>query len=591
MKKVLVFILACLSSSMMLAQELHYTAISQGTAGTRTYMTGMLYIDHVLYYDGTQTPENLEIGVFDQDGICRGAKLPTYRATKDQWIYQITIYGDEGFEYTFEIYDHATGQVTDYVEDFGETITWGSGKKYGSLSNPYEINFTEGGPNIVAWGDEWTYIPSIDDDVTIGNDIVVIGAGVTAYANSVVFDGTGALIIEEGGQFIHNEPVGLTMQLNVNGWGSKENPDGYNLISTPTYTTGEYSILATDVDGLISNESGVVYDLYYFDESQQGEEWRNYKQEDNNFTHLFLNKGYLYANNQDVQLAFTGNTIPTTTDVEIPLDRTDGNLFAGWNLLGNSFTCNATVDQAFYTLTVTDLVSHNAVDEVTPLQGFFVYATEDGQNCTLTAETPNPGKSVLNLTVSQKRDILDNAIINFSQSSQLPKFQFNPNSTKIYMPVEGTNYAVVNAENEGEMPISFKAQENGSYTLSFSSENAEFSYLHLLDKMTGADVDLLDKPSYSFEAQTSDYASRFKLVYSKGTTGVEENFGFISNGNLMILGIEGEATLQIIDVTGRILSTENFSGSYTKTIDATTGVYMLRLIQSNKVRTQKIVVK
>ena len=47
-----------------------------------------------------------------------------------------------------------------------------------------------------------------------------------------------------------------------------------------------------------------------------------------------------------------------------------------------------------------------------------------------------------------------------------------------------------------------------------------------------------------------------------------DNFGFINDGNLMILGIEGEATLQVIDVTGRILSTETFSGSYNKAVKA-----------------------
>ena len=590
MKKVLVFILACLSSSMMLAQELHYTAISQGTAGTRTYMTGMLYIDHVLYYDGVQTPQNLEIGVFDQDGVCRGAKLPTYRANKDQWIYQITIYGDEGFEYTFEIYDHATGQVTDYVEDFGETITWGSGKKYGSLSNPYEINFTEGGPAIVDWGDEWSQVPTIDDDVTIGDDTVIIGDGVVAYANSITFDGTGELIIEQGGQLIHNDNVALTMQLNISGY-SKSNPDGYNLISFPTYTNDElFATPISEVDGLIPAAGDAIFDLYYFDESQQGEEWRNFKESANNFNSVEIGKGYLYANNQGAQIAFNGNTLPTTS-LGLPLDYTEGKTFAGWNLLGNPFTCNAILDHAFYVLNGNELESHNAGDAVTPLQGFFVYANEPGQECLITAAMPDPSKSVLNLTVSQNLNVVDNGIINFSQSSQLPKFQFNPNSTKVYMPVEGRDYAVVNAEEQGEMPVSFQAQENGSYTLNFSSENAEFSYLHLIDNMTGNDVNLLDNPSYNFDARTTDYTSRFKLVYALGNNSSESNFGFISNGNLMIFGIEGEATLQIIDVTGRILSTENFSGSYSKAINEANGVYMLRLIQGSDVRTQKIVVK
>jgi hypothetical protein len=50
-----------------------------------------------------------------------------------------------------------------------------------------------------------------------------------------------------------------------------------------------------------------------------------------------------------------------------------------------------------------------------------------------------------------------------------------------------------------------------------------FSYLHLIDNMTGADVDLLpllrgqgglNQPAtYTFTAKTTDYESRFKLVF------------------------------------------------------------------------------
>jgi hypothetical protein len=39
-------------------------------------------------------------------------------------------------------------------------------------------------------------------------------------------------------------------------------------------------------------------------------------------------------------------------------------------------------------------------------------------------------------------------------------------------------------------------------------------YLHLIDNLTGADVDLLQMPEYTFTAKTTDYASRFRLVFS-----------------------------------------------------------------------------
>ena len=63
-------------------------------------------------------------------------------------------------------------------------------------------------------------------------------------------------------------------------------------------------------------------------------------------------------------------------------------------------------------------------------------------------------------------------------------------------------------------------------------------------------------------------------------------FAFNSNGN-WIISNEGEATLQVIDINGRILSSESISGSVSKAIDVAPGVYILKL--NNKV--QKIVIR
>ena len=54
---------------------------------------------------------------------------------------------------------------------------------------------------------------------------------------------------------------------------------------------------------------------------------------------------------------------------------------------------------------------------------------------------------------------------------------------------------------------------------------------------------------------------------------------------------EGQATLQVIDLNGRILSSETVSGSVSKTINAVPGVYMLRLINGENVKVQKVVVR
>lgn len=50
-------------------------------------------------------------------------------------------------------------------------------------------------------------------------------------------------------------------------------------------------------------------------------------------------------------------------------------------------------------------------------------------------------------------------------------------------------------------------------------------------------------------------------------------------------------TLQVIDLNGRILSSETVSGSVSKAINLAPGVYMLRLINGESVNVQKIVVR
>jgi hypothetical protein len=105
----------------------------------------------------------------------------------------------------------------------------------------------------------------------------------------------------------------------------------------------------------------------------------------------------------------------------------------------------------------------------------------------------------------------------------LEKFQLNPNNSKVYIPQDGKDYAVVNVVGRDamhcgsttEIPVNFKAKENGVYTLTVSAPlTSHLSPLTLIDNLTGANVDLLANPSYTFESRTTDYASRFKLVFS-----------------------------------------------------------------------------
>jgi hypothetical protein len=77
-------------------------------------------------------------------------------------------------------------------------------------------------------------------------------------------------------------------------------------------------------------------------------------------------------------------------------------------------------------------------------------------------------------------------------------------------------------------------------------------------------------------------------------TGIEDifdsdhgDFAFVSDGNIVV---NGEGVLQIVDVMGRVIVSGD-ARHCVSTTGMTTGVYLLRLINGDDVRTQKIIIR
>ena len=522
MKKVLALLLICLSSTALFAAGEHYKVVSTGCTNQTTKFNCVIVID-----GEEQQNANLELAAFDQNGVCRAAKKAKLNTSNGRYVCQMQLKGNDGFVYSFRVYDHTIG------DDL-----------------PLEADFH------VEWEGEILTQLYFMGNVTIGS------AADPRDAEFVTVSGIELPIL-----------------------GHTTDANGWYLISSPV---GDVDVTA--VTGLVNEDYDAYnYDLYSFDQAAtNGLEWINQKG-NANFTQLVAGKGYLYASPVDTTLVFPGEAYGEP--VQIALTNAAEAQFAGWNLVGNPYNAETTFgDYAYYKMnpeTHADLIAVDGGTPVGAMEGVFIHVDDAAVLALAPAQQGNKG-ATLALNLSNGRNVVDRAIVSFGQGGTLPKFQLNPNSTKVYFPVDNEDYAVVRSEGMGEMPVNFKAESNGTYSLSLSSENVEFSYLHLIDNLTGADQDLLADPSYSFEASVTDYASRFRLVFATGNA--EDSFAFFSNGSLIVSN-DGNATLQVVDVNGRIISSESINGSASVNVNAASGVYMVRLINGDNVKVQKVVVK
>ena len=488
----------------------------------------------------------------------------------------------------------------------------------------YDPNvFTDGAKN-ASWSNagNWTQgVPSEGDDVLINGDCdldtdaevtsAVVGSGKTLTIQSdktltsdlVSTTDVSQLVIKDGAQLKHNNVGTLaTVEKGINKY-TVAHTGGGNLANGWYFIASPLNNAFTPTETMISN----TYDLYRLDDTS----WQNFKATDADhhpdFTALVNGCGYLYANSNDVTLQFTGELKPYSEAEganEVPVS-------TGFNLVGNPFACNAYISQNYYTLNtdrnaILAYLTENST-ALAPCTGVIVEATDNQEYVTFTKVAPSQShgnnNGSLQITLSQATanergtstgsvTTLDNAIVSFNEGCRLGKFYFGTQNANIYLPQDGKEFAIASAEKQGEMPLNFKAKEDGKYTITVNAENVEVAYLHLIDNMTGADVDVLASPNYTFTAKATDYESRFKLVFvtneENGPSTGSETFAFVdASGNIVI---NGEGIVQVIDMMGRVVVS---CGGHTRCVSTAgipAGMYVLRLIDGDAIRTQKMVI-
>ncbi len=442
------------------------------------------------------------------------------------------------------------------------------------------------------------------ENVSLSNRIVVEKGATLTMNGAVACIEAENLIIKDGGQLIHSSSgLKATMEKEIEGYGSTN--AGWYTMSSPI----KENIEVSSVEGLMPATNN--YDLYRYDEPTSV--WQNVKDSNNNFTTLDVCRGYLYANEYDVTLSFSGELNNETVSYE--LIKTDGISLSGFNLIGNPYSHNiykgvgAAIDDenlvyGYYSLSGDGAWGARISNDepIAPCQSILVKTTKEGViDIKKTSVKPSKRSESRILSVTVKNDDYEDiAFVMFEETVGLEKINHrNEDVPMIYVSNNDGNYAVASVDEDTmDIPLSFRAKTMGEYNIKINVDKNQFDYVYLIDKLTGEVTNML-YDDYSFMATTNDNPERFTIklynVESVDESMITNDFIFINNDEIMVNNVEGKSVVQIFDVVGRCVMMRESYGEKVFVISSTSlfnaGVYIVRLVDDNGVRTQKILIE
>ncbi len=442
----------------------------------------------------------------------------------------------------------------------------------------------------------------MDEDVTIdrlissriGNNLA-LQEGKTLTVNDTINWGEGNITLEDGAQLVYGNSFPAIVQKRIKAYDADSH--AWNLIASPIM---EDVVPSIENGFLTENENG--YALYAYNASSN--QWVDFKNAP--FT-IQYGSSYLYTNALDTVLQFNGTVNGSAEPIEVGLSyySAHGDM-AGCNFIGNPLPCNALVDRSYYilnedsnSLMAIALSSHTPIK---PCTGLIVNAKEANETVAFRHEMLEPseqhGYIEITAAKSSAQDlVLDNAILSFNDGDDLGKIALFEGAPQVFFTKENKDLAILSIDSTNMQPLKFRVEENGTYTLHFELKDLSLPYLHLIDNITGGNIDLLATPDYTFSANTNNYTSRFKLVFDPHY-GIEEDdpstgsgtFAYYANGEIhLVMEAQDLSSLQVIDLTGRVIMKRDATNRVS-TSGIAPGVYILRLETKNGIRTQKLVI-
>jgi len=367
------------------------------------------------------------------------------------------------------------------------------------------------------------------------------------------------------------------------------------------------------------------YDFYSW--SEFNSTWYNQKKDDSQTNEFYTDNGFDFAKGRGYLVAYENEGYKKFSgtlnngDVTYPLScSTDGEFvtekYTGFNLLGNPYPSYIdweaegwTRDNLqlqtiwiydddvnnYITYTLGGVATNGGSQYIAPCQAFFVKAASAG-NIIMTNDIrtnekssfrKNDNENIFKVRVNGVSGQDEIAVVKGDNDDVFKMFSLNDDAPSLYINKGVGDYSVVYIDDENTLPLSF---EGGfaKYTISLSECGNAFDEIILEDRMTGEKVNLMTE-SYSFIYNDNDRKDRFVLTFDNSQQTTDNDyFAYINNGEIIINDINGDAQIEIYDLMGRRVYENADAVSNVSTYGYSSGVYIIRKIDDEGIKTQKI---
>ncbi len=514
-------------------------------------------------------------------------------------------------------------------------------------------NFSWDGSESTDWNTaaNWStnQVPTAADNISIYAAMPrfpVIESGATGEFNGITLEPSTSLTVAPGASLIVNGNIinagTFNIERSITGHGGVATA-GWHLISSPVAD----QLISTEFVDVTANPMATTVDLYRWSEPE--DLWINIKNGSNVYNRgegetYFSNeasptftegKGYLISYQSSQTKTFSGT--PNTSSITWSnLTSTDGKSYQGYHLLGNPFPCalqwNPSTGNAWALSNVNanahiwnaNGASYTAIqpnDPIPSMQGFMVYVGSGANSITIptgnrvhnsTAWMKSAGEKPNQLMLTAhdpEGSTWQQTIIGFNaQATEGFDMDYDAGFLSGYAPllysvIDGYNLSVnimPELSEERVIPLGFAKNSSSQFYLEAQGieELNPQATLFLYDAITSVSWNLSKNPVYVFTASDSDPYDRFELRF--GPVGVDEAKelpsplqAWYNKGLLYIPGLEGPARVSVYSLSGQCLETGNVSltTDYHMELSLPTGLYVVRVVQGDGVKTAKVLAR